>query len=117
MVLKNEHGWAMPLVLMVIVVITLLGTALWAYSMADLKQVTREEKRMQAYYLARSGAELVADLDKGEDEYRVSFKGHEIKVQVQEENGRKMIISRAEIDDITESLKLELIAGERYWVK
>lgn len=50
----------MPLALIVMVVLTLLGTALWAYSMADLKQVTREEDKMQAFYYARSGAELVA---------------------------------------------------------
>jgi len=54
---KNEKGWAMPLALMLVFVVSLLGTALWQYSMTEVKRVERETKRLQAHYLARSGVE------------------------------------------------------------
>ncbi|MDY6826370.1 MAG: hypothetical protein SVV67_04225 [Bacillota bacterium] len=55
--LKNESGLAMPLVMIVMVVLTLLGIALWNYSTSELNQSVREEKRARAYYIARAGAE------------------------------------------------------------
>ncbi len=58
---KNEKGSAMIVAILVVLVLTLLGTALWNYSMADTIQTAREEKRIQAYYIARSGAESVAN--------------------------------------------------------
>jgi len=57
----NQKGLAMPLVLAVIFILSLLGTALWQYSTTDLKQVTMDDQRKQAYYLARSGADAVAE--------------------------------------------------------
>jgi len=56
--LKNERGSALPLALMIMFVLTLLGTALWQYFMADTIQVARAEDRLKAYYLARSGVEV-----------------------------------------------------------
>lgn len=58
--LKGERGLAMPLVLMVLVVLSLLATALWQYSISELNQSVREEKRTRAYYVARAGAESLA---------------------------------------------------------
>jgi len=60
MLYKNERGTALPMVLVVMIVLSLLGTALWQYSTADTMQVTADEKKMQAYYLARAGAEATA---------------------------------------------------------
>lgn len=62
--MNNERGMALPLVLMIMLVLGLLGGALLQYSGADVKSVAREEKRLQAHYLARSGAvAVVAELD------------------------------------------------------
>lgn len=47
----------MPLALMVMLVLSLLGTALWQYSMTDLRHVSIDERRTQAFYLARAGAD------------------------------------------------------------
>ena len=58
--LKCEKGIAMPLVLVILLVLTLLGAALWNYGMSELNQSVREEKRARAYYVARAGAESVA---------------------------------------------------------
>lgn len=58
--LKSEKGIAMPLILMVLVVLTLLGTALWQYSVSEVRQATRAESKARAYYIARAGAESLA---------------------------------------------------------
>lgn len=58
--LRDEKGLAMPLALIVLLVLTLLGIALWQYSMSELNNAVREEKRARAYYIARAGAESVA---------------------------------------------------------
>ncbi|MDW7740394.1 MAG: hypothetical protein SCJ97_10140 [Bacillota bacterium] len=56
----NEQGIAMPLVLIILLVLGLLGAALWHYSMSELNQSVRDEQRTRAYYLARAGAESIA---------------------------------------------------------
>ena len=61
MFIKNEKGSAMVVAILVVLVLTILGFALWNYSMAETLQTEREEKRIQAYYIARSGAESVAN--------------------------------------------------------
>jgi hypothetical protein len=48
-------------VLIVVVVLSLLGFALMNYSIADTIQVARDEHKMQAQYLARSGAHSVTN--------------------------------------------------------
>lgn len=58
--LKREEGIAMPLVLLVMVVLALLGTALWQYSVNDVAQVAQAENKARAYYVARAGAESLA---------------------------------------------------------
>lgn len=61
MLLHNEKGFAMPLALMVMLVVTLLGTALWQYSYTDTIQVDRSVKKTQAHYIARSAADATAE--------------------------------------------------------
>lgn len=60
MYIKNEKGATLPLVLMVMVVLMILGTILLFLSVTEARQVAREEKNMQAYYIARSGADAIA---------------------------------------------------------
>lgn len=55
--LKNRKGMAMPAVLMVLLIVTILGAALLRVAVADSIHASRDRSRMQAYYLARSGAE------------------------------------------------------------
>ena len=57
---KNEKGLALPLVMVALAVLTLLGTALWFYSVNDVRQVARAEDKTRAYYVARAGAETLA---------------------------------------------------------
>jgi len=58
--LKCEKGMALPLVLVILVIMVLLGTALWQYSLSELKQVVIAEDQARAYYVARAGAESLA---------------------------------------------------------
>ncbi len=58
--LNNQKGMALPLVLVILVVLALLGTALWQYSISELRNVANEGDKAQAFYAARSGAETVA---------------------------------------------------------
>ncbi len=55
--LANESGIALPLVLMLLVIFTLLGTAAYTASQASLKQTTILRPNLQAKYLARSAVD------------------------------------------------------------
>ncbi len=133
MAIKNESGMAMPLALIIMLVITMLGAALWKYSMADLKHVSIEEKKMQAHYYARSGAEIIASRivlnndeikllnDDGEnifipseanklvsDNIFFDEEAIDIKVEVFRKNNNVVIFSTGTVDSISETLMLKL---------
>ncbi len=135
----NEKGWALPLVILIMVVATLLGTALWQYSMVDLKHAKREESKMQAHYYARSGAELVAkNLDQTADWGEVpvganqawvsteqSFNSNslseniEIKVYKEGNSDEYVLVeSTATVGDTSETLIVEVYNdGSLFWRK
>lgn len=46
--------------LFLVMLISLLGAAVWAFSSTDQLQAIRQEKQIKAYYLAQSGADAVA---------------------------------------------------------
>ena len=56
----DEKGAALPLVLMILFVLTLLGATIFMFNMAETKQVFKTEESMKAHYVARSGAHAVA---------------------------------------------------------
>lgn len=58
--IKNRNGMALVTVLVIVAVLTVLGTVVWHYSTRDVIGASRAEKKMQAYYLARSGADALA---------------------------------------------------------
>lgn len=58
---QNEKGFAVPLAIMVMLVLILLGTALWYYSTSETLQVARAEQDMKAHYLARSGMDITQE--------------------------------------------------------
>jgi len=59
--LKNENGSALPLVLVIILILGILGSMLLFLNITEARQVAREEKRVQAYYIAKSGAQAMAE--------------------------------------------------------
>lgn len=59
--LLNNSGIALPLVLMLLVVFTLLGTAAYTASQSSLKQATRLNPNLEAKYLARSAVDATKE--------------------------------------------------------
>ncbi|MBU3153367.1 hypothetical protein [Clostridium estertheticum] len=57
MVPKKSDGSALIVVIMVMVVMMILGAAILNVSISQTMQASNEDKRIQAHYLARSGAE------------------------------------------------------------
>ncbi len=60
MYINNQKGFALPLALMVMVFFVMLSGALVQYSLSENKLSSLDMKRMQAHYIAQSGAEAVA---------------------------------------------------------
>ncbi|WP_195572193.1 hypothetical protein [Paenibacillus sp. 1001270B_150601_E10] len=58
--LKNERGFALPMVLIFATALTLLGITLLGVSVNQATRTVQQEKREQAFYLAKSGADAVA---------------------------------------------------------
>lgn len=56
--MHHEKGAALISVLMVVVVFLLLGTALLQWTAVEAIQVQRQERQLQAHYLARSGLDV-----------------------------------------------------------
>lgn len=59
-IIRNTKGIALGTVLILASILTLLGFTIWHYSSRDILGAERAEKKMQAYYLAKSGADAVA---------------------------------------------------------
>ena len=74
MIPKKNKGSALLVVIMVMAVMTILGVSILNISLSQTKQAANEEKRIQAHYLARSGAEatLSAWLNPGENKPKPS---------------------------------------------
>lgn len=96
----------MPLAIIVMVVLTLLGTALWHYSMTDVKHIAMEESRMQAYYLARSGAELLWAMGETDGVYTIELDNtHVINITANGVDG--IITYSAEVNNVQVTFMLE----------
>lgn len=55
--MKKKKGAALVIVIMVTAVLMILGTAILNVSLSESKQASFEDKKIQAHYLARSGAD------------------------------------------------------------
>lgn len=59
--LTNKRGVALIWVLMIMLVLPILATAVLNVAVAENKFATRQEDKLQAYYIARSGAQAIAE--------------------------------------------------------
>lgn len=55
---SNKKGFALPMVLLVVVVLSILFSSLIIMTQANTKHVTLQEDNLRAYYLARSGIDI-----------------------------------------------------------
>lgn len=58
--LKNNQGMALPMVLLIMLILTILAAALGTYASQSLRTVKYMDAQKQAYYLARAGVEAGA---------------------------------------------------------
>ena len=58
--LKNNQGMALPMVLIIMLILTILAAALGTYASQSLRSVRYMNAQKQAYYLARAGVEAGA---------------------------------------------------------
>ncbi len=119
----SQRGSAMIVTLMVVMVLTFLGTALWSYSVNDVLRADRQVKRTQAYYIARSGCEAVADyIIKTGDTAMVEAEGEErqsdsvslgkgsFSVRVREESSGELVItSTGTVGEVSDRAILALV--------
>jgi hypothetical protein len=137
-IFKNEKGLAMPLILIIMVVLSLLGAAIWQYSVAELNHSVREEKKARAYYIARAGAESlgrhimvnpsvlnsVPNIDdlitSDELDFDITFSGETISVgdltvELERiETDRVTITGTGTVDEIVQSVSLILETQEPF---
>lgn len=59
-ILRNDKGATLVLILAVMSVLAIIGTTLLQAGLAENRFAIREENRLKAYYIARSGAEAVS---------------------------------------------------------
>ena len=59
--LSGNKGSALALVIVIFLALSVLGVGALAVSVAETKNVTRTESKLKAYYIARSGAQALAD--------------------------------------------------------
>ena len=132
----NEKGAAMVIAIMVVFVLFILGTALWQYSVSDTIHVARDEKRLQAYYLARTGAEAAYNaweesaynnkpagetvpmyLDTSTDEFTqdstTDNKGS-FTVTITNTGNTTSIKSTGRVDDVTQTVEVLISASYQY---
>lgn len=57
----DQRGLALPLVLMLLIVLSILGTAAWTASQSSLKQAAMLKPQLQAKYLARSAVDATKE--------------------------------------------------------
>ena len=58
--MRNNKGSALILVILIMMVLTILGTSFLFISVSENKFVQMQERKMKAYYVARSGADALA---------------------------------------------------------
>jgi type II secretory pathway pseudopilin PulG len=116
---KNEQGSALITVLLVMVVLMILGAALMNTSVAENRFATKNEDRLQAYYIARTGAQAVAEFiihgdasdiigKTSEPNTQIGGGNFTVSVEEDEEDNIYNIISIGEYNGTTQTAKIRL---------
>jgi cytoskeletal protein CcmA (bactofilin family) len=129
--LKSQRGLSLPMVLMVLVILTLFSTVIISLGTTDTLHASKQSQKLEAYYLARSGAEAVASyfvnnpdnlnntdfknkidaiVASGEStEFKLSPTDRgTIKVKVEREGDNLLITATASLDGLQETVSLRV---------
>ncbi|MTI94931.1 MAG: hypothetical protein FH749_05495 [Firmicutes bacterium] len=116
----NERGSTLVTVLVVTLILLIFGTTLISVGMNDVTQAVRHEKKIEAYYLARSGADAVAahllqnpgDIDDflamGEDEFELA--NGRCVVRVVEQGEDIVVESTGHVSSYSDTVKVSLFS-------
>ena len=63
--MKNQKAFALPISIMLLVVMTLMGTALVSVTSSELKSNNDKDKSSQAFYAAETGIAMAKQYMKG----------------------------------------------------
>lgn len=122
---KNEQGSALVLVLIMMLIMTVLGTSLLATAQASTKMTIYQENSMKAYFLAESGAKAFADyiidtpaadianLLASKETENVSIGGGSINLELQETDGNLIITANGLVNGVSNhaTVVLEKVIG------
>lgn len=116
--LNDQQGSALLLTIVVTFVLLFVGSALGLYSLIEISRVHREEADLKAYYLARSGADAIAQwvIENPEDYNKLVGVNSEpvelgdgyFRVQLNEEGNRLNIVSTGTIGSRERKVQLSL---------
>jgi hypothetical protein len=119
---RNERGSAFLLTVIICMVITVVAGTLVIQSGVETRQAQREEHDLQAYYLALSGADAVAELIMNKPQIVDQIIGHSttaelgnghFTAQVLEEDGGLRIVSTGVVKDASRVVELTLLTSSK----
>lgn len=123
--LNNNNGMALTMVMVILVVLTFMGTAMYAFSMQSLDVVRWGTSRKKAEYISRAGIEAAAFayqdtelstsdttttnynysvrfIEASKRKYVVAKNGNDIVIQYTDDTGSTRIYNENEIDERTQ---------------
>ena len=117
--LRKENGSVLVLALVVMLSLLLLGGALIQYAVFNFRAVAVDEQLMQAYYIARSGADAMAeaiitdptildDIGLPATSEATSLGNGTFVVSINETGGNLNIVSTGEVNGLTQVVSLVL---------
>jgi len=119
--IQSNKGAALGIALMVLLVLSILGSAFIAVSAAENRNVIYQDKKMQAFYLARSGADTVsswiiknpgqaANLNGKKADSQNQFSNGKVEMEVNHDAANKLITVSAvgKVHDVEKSVKVKL---------
>lgn len=126
--LNNQNGSSLSLILVIMLVLGILGSTLLFLNTSEARQVAKETKKVQAYYIAKSGAEaiaeyiidssnnldedefesLVLDLIRSEKSNPLSFGNGIVEIDISGETSEINILSTGKIDSVTNGIRITL---------
>lgn len=117
--IKNRNGNILPILLIIMTVLGILGIAITNVSYSANREAIFSEDRAQAYYIAKSGADIViknieeikkeVEEEKNKTkEYTIVFDEGDTIINIFKEDDKIKIVSKATVKKSTQTIKAEL---------
>jgi len=97
---KYNEGYTLVLAMFVIVIILSFGTVILNITLSEFKQSERYKNSLKAYFLARSGAELAADIILDPNNNKIMLEENEFTLK---DGNNNVIIKKIKVKKINDS--------------